>query len=604
VRCCESFARKVVSRSDSSSAKIQNGRVMATVNTAEAAGANPQLNPDPVPAEKGLPENVHEDKTPDEDISSPDSNEKQAVKDDAFDASAGYVTGPKLALIVGSVALACFLMLLDTMIISTAIPRITDQFNSLPDVGWYASAYQFGSAAPQPLVGKLYTHFNTKWSFLAFLGIFEFGSVLCGAAVSSNMLIVGRAVAGLGFSGIINGAITIISSCAPLEKRPSLIGLTMGLQQLGLIAGPLVGGALTSYTSWRWCFYINLPLGAVTAIILVLLHIPEQTQKQRAVAVLPQLHKHLDLIGFVLFAPALLQLLLALQYGGNQYPWDSSRVIGLFCGSGATFILWFVWNRYKGDDALIPYSMVKLRAVWASALFTSCMISAVYVSTFFLPIYFQAINDATPILSGVYLLPSILPQLFAAGASGPLLEKTGFVIPVAIAGTIFLSTGTGLYSLLQPDSPTGYWVGFQILAGVGSGLSMQLAIITVQTVVDGAQLASGIALVVFAQSLGPAIVLVLCNVIFLASFTPQLREYAPAVDPAAVIRAGATGFRSFVQSDDIPGVLQAYANSIDRVFYFGAAVACICALVLWGMGWHDLRKKDTATPEDAAETKE
>ncbi|RYP32943.1 hypothetical protein DL767_004959 [Monosporascus sp. MG133] len=164
-------------------------------------------------------------------------NEIKPEQGVSYGTSDSYVTGIKLGIVVASVAMACFLMLVDTMVISTAIPRITDEFQSLADVGWYASAYQFGSAAPQPLTGKAYTHFNTKslayslskqWSFLVFFGIFELGSVLCGAAVSSSMLIVGRAVAGLGAAGIINGAITIISSCALLEKRPSLIGLTMG----------------------------------------------------------------------------------------------------------------------------------------------------------------------------------------------------------------------------------------------------------------------------------------------------------------------------------------------------------------------------------------
>ncbi|KAI1074271.1 major facilitator superfamily domain-containing protein, partial [Whalleya microplaca] len=131
-----------------------------------------------------------------------------------------YVTGIKLVAVVSCVALGCFLMLVDTMVISTAIPRITDEFHSLVDVGWYASAYQFGISAPQPLIGKVYTHFKTKWTYLFCFAVFELGSVLCDAAVSSTMLIVGRAVAGLGASGIINGAITILSGCAPLEKRP------------------------------------------------------------------------------------------------------------------------------------------------------------------------------------------------------------------------------------------------------------------------------------------------------------------------------------------------------------------------------------------------
>ncbi|KAI1384507.1 MFS general substrate transporter [Hypoxylon trugodes] len=409
------------------------------------------------------------------------SKEDLSKSDNHHENANEYVTGIKLTSIVASVALACFLMLLDTMVVSTAIPRITDTFNSLLDVRWDASAYQFGSAAPQPLTGKVYTHFNTKWSLLSFFAIFEIGSILYGAAVSSDMLIVGRAVAGFGAAGITNGAITIISSCAPLEKRPALIGLTMGLMQFGLVAGPLVGGGVSAFQAHSFVsFYVNLPVGAFTALVILLVRIPEQIPKPKAL----------------------------------------------------------------------------VTVVWASALYQAFMISAVYGATFFLPIYFQAINNVTAMLSGVYLLPTIVPQLLMAGLSGVMLQKIGFIIPIAVVG-----------------------------------LSMQLAIISIQAAVGEEELATGMVLVIFAQSLGPAIVLVVCNVIFNSSLKFQLQDNAPHTDAAAVISAGATGFRAIVQGDDLPGVLIAYVVSIDRVFYLVAGVAAACIIVLWGMGWQDLRTK-------------
>ncbi|KUJ18477.1 MFS general substrate transporter [Mollisia scopiformis] len=510
-----------------------------------------------------------------------------------------YVTGFKLVIIVASVAMACFLMLVDTMVINTAIPRITDQFHSLHDVGWYASAYQFGSAAPQPLTGKIYTHFNTKWTFLVFFGIFELGSVLCGAAVSSVMLIIGRAVAGLGAAGIINGAITIVSSCVPLEKRPGLIGITIGINQLGLIVGPLLGGVFTSYSTWRWCFYVNLPLGAVTVIAIILLRIPEQTSKLNATIVFRQLHHHLDLLGFALFAPAVLQLLLALQYGGNKYAWSSSQVIGLFCGAASTFAVWFYWNRYRGNDALLPHSMISRRAVWTAGLYQAFLMAAVYGAAYFLPIYFQAIKGVNAMLSGVYLLPTIFPQLFMAGSSGALISKIGYVIPLAALSAILLSTASGLFSILQPGSGAGEWVGFQIMAGVGSGAGLQVAIIAIQAVVSGNELSSAMAFIVFTQSLGPAIVLTLCNLIFDESLKSQLSQQVPHANTTQIITAGATGFRAIVDADDLSGVLKAYANSIDRVFYLVAAMAAMCGVVLWGMGWQDLRKRTDSEQQES-----
>jgi hypothetical protein len=173
-------------------------------------------------------------------------------------------------------------------------------------------------------------------------------------------------------------------------------------------------------------FYINLPLGAIAALAIFLLRIPEQTSKLKASSILLRLHHYLDLLGFALFAAAVLQLLLALQYGGNAYPWNSPQVIGLFCGAAATSVVWFLWNRHKGEDALLPHSMISRRTVWASGLYQSFLMSAVYGATYFLPIYFQAINNVSAILSGVYLLPTILPQLFLAVSSGVLCKLKTF----------------------------------------------------------------------------------------------------------------------------------------------------------------------------------
>lgn len=157
-------------------------------------------------------------------------------------------------------------------------------------------------------------------------------------------------------------------------------------------------------------------------LAVLLLRIPEQVAKPKAVSILPHLHRYLDILGFILFAGSVLQLLLALQFGGVTYPWDSSQIIGLFVGAFVTFVVWFSWNLRKGDDALLPYSMISRRAVWSAGLYQGILLSVLYGSTYYLPIYFQAINRASPILSGVYLLPSILPQLVFAAGSGFLCK--------------------------------------------------------------------------------------------------------------------------------------------------------------------------------------
>lgn len=227
---------------------------------------------------------------------------------------------------------------------------------------------------------------------------------------------------------------------------------------------------------WDLGFYINLPLGALTAIYLALVHIPEpeETQKPPISRAVVDLHHKLDLVGFVLFAPAVLQLLLALQFGGNDYVWGSSQVIGLFCGAGATFVVWLVWNLRMGDAAFLPASMIGRRTVWTAGLYQMLLMAAVFGAAYYLPIYFQSINGVSAMLSGVYLLPTIIPQLIIAASSGVALMKIGYVIPMAVFSTVLLSIASGLYSILGSNSPTGNWVGFQILGGIGSGAGLQL----------------------------------------------------------------------------------------------------------------------------------
>ncbi|RMZ90170.1 hypothetical protein DV736_g2586, partial [Chaetothyriales sp. CBS 134916] len=175
----------------------------------------------------------------------------------------------------------------------------------------------------------------------------------------------------------------------------------------------------------------------------------------------------------------------------------------------------------------------------------------------------------------------------------------GYVMPLAFFSTIFLSIASGLYSLLQPGSPAREWVGFQIIGGIGSGAGLQVAINAIQAVTTGEELACGMAFMVFAQSLGPAIALALYSVIFHTSLKMQLAERAPNVDAQAIISAGATGYRSVVQPSDLSTVLKAYADSIDYVFFLVAALAACCGIFAWGMGWHDIRKKDG--PKDNVE---
>ncbi|KAI1746306.1 MFS general substrate transporter [Xylaria scruposa] len=517
------------------------------------------------------------------------------------DALSDYLTGYKLLTLLCSVGLIFFVLLLDNSIISTAVPKITSEFHSLPDVGWYAGAYQLASSVLQPLTGKLYTYFPTKWTFLCFFFVFEVGSLLCAVATSSPFFIVGRAVAGLGVSGLQNGSLTIVAGAVPLEKRAFYLGLVIGAGQLGLVIGPLIGGLFTQYVTWRWCFYINLPIGAVAGVLLALLRCPEQVVKAPfSLALVRRVIPQLDIFGFILFAPAAILLLLALQFGsGNTYAWDSSIIIGLFVGSGVAAILFLLWEWKAGDVAIIPFSMVKNRIVWASCLQYVSLISAVFVGTQYLPIYFQAVKGVGPVLSGVYLLPSILSQIIFVLASGGLITKIGYYLPFAVLAGIGATVGSGLIATWGPHTSTGMWIGYQVIYGIrGSGI--QLAVVAIQNALPAKQSQLGVSFLVFCQTFSAAVFVVVGNTIFTQSLINETIKQVPSISPADVLRAGgsADAIRSLVPpgSPELAALLRVFSTAFDTVCYLMIALAGISVLASFGMGWVDTRKKPQEKP--------
>lgn len=198
----------------------------------------------------------------------------------------------------------------------------------------------------------------------------------------------------------------------------------------------MIGGALTQYTTWRWCFYINLPIGGVVTIPLVLINIPDRTVKTDAKPTFRTTLAKLDLFGFALFAPAAIQLLLALQWGGSRYHWDDAKIIGLFCGAFGTFCVFLAWEYRKGDGAMIPFSAVRQRVVWSGSLVNFFFFGSMLITNYYLPIYFQAVRHATPTMSGVYLLPAILSQIIFATVSGILGMSQFFAISSPLSAPI------------------------------------------------------------------------------------------------------------------------------------------------------------------------
>ncbi|KAF5026300.1 hypothetical protein F66182_1622 [Fusarium sp. NRRL 66182] len=509
-----------------------------------------------------------------------------------------WLTGWKLASLMTSLTLAAFLMLLDMSIISTAVPRITSDFHSLTDIGWYVGAYNLTSAALQPLTGKLYTYFSTRWLFLALFFVFQLGCLICGIAQSSVMLIIGRAIAGVGSSGITNGALTIVAASVPMHKRPSLIGIIMGCAQLGLVSGPLVGGAFTEYTTWRWCFYINLPIGAVCIILILLVHIPDRRTLTGETA-MQILSTKLDLAGFIIFGPCIVIILLALKWGGIEYAWNSSVIIGLFCGGAVLLLIFISWEYHVGADAMIPLPIIRKREVWTACLTQLFLFSTIIIASFYLPIYFQSIKNTSPFDSGVYLLPSILSLIVSAVMSGSLAQRVGYYLPFATASAVLSAIGYGLLSTMGPHTSTAKWAGYQILVGFGRGLGMQMCIIAVQANTSPDVTPVAMAVLVFCQTFGGAIFISAANAIFTNKLHDELLSRLAHVDTGAIIDAGAGAVNDAVDSKNLSQVLLAYSEGVRATFLLAVAVSCAMFITSLGMGWKDIRQKPVIEAAEA-----
>lgn len=264
---------------------------------------------------------------------------------------------------------------------ATAIPKITAQFHSLQDMSWYASAYLLTTCSLTIVFGKLYTIFPIKWVYIIALAVFEVGSLICGLAPNSLGLIFGRAIAGLGSAGTFSGAVTIISLNMPLQERPLYTSLITGIFGISSVAGPLMGGAFTEYLTWRWCFYINLPIAGVAALIIFAFLDGRKPIEETIGA--KDLISQLDLVGLLFFCLAIICLLLVLALGGTKYSWGDRRVIGLIVAFVGLLSIFVVMQWWQQEKATIPPQLAKKRDIWGSSIFIFCISGAMMVPTYY-----------------------------------------------------------------------------------------------------------------------------------------------------------------------------------------------------------------------------
>ncbi|KAK3207478.1 hypothetical protein GRF29_103g1161474 [Pseudopithomyces chartarum] len=476
-----------------------------------------------------------------------------------------YVTGVKLFIIVVALILSVFLFSLDQTIVATAIPKITDQFRSLDDISWYGSAFFMTLGGFQSMWGKAYKYFPLKLTFLIAIFIFELGSLICGVAPNSLTFIIGRAIAGVGAAGIGSGAYTIVAFAAEPKKRATYTGTLGAAYGVAAVAGPLVGGVLTDKASWRWCFYINLPIGGLAAATIFIFFQTPQAAKP-VDATLREKLLQMDPLGMAVMMGAVISFILALQYGGARESWSSSTVVGLLVGFVLILIAFGILEVWQGERSMLTPRLMRDRNVWVNGLYGFFFCGAYFVPLYYLPIYFQSIDNVSPLASGVRNLPLIIAFSVGAVVSGGAISKTGVAAPILTVSAVISTVAAGLLYTLDIGTGSGKWIGYQILLGLGFGVGFQVPIIIVQANAKPTDLASTTAIILFFETVGGAFLVAAAQSGFVNQLLQNLARTAPSVNPALVVATGATDLHKVFSGDELSGILVAYMAGIKVAF--------------------------------------
>lgn len=436
-------------------------------------------------------------------------------------------------------------------------------------------------------------NFETKSTFLAALGVFETGSLLAALAPSSKSLIVGRAIQGLGSAGILTGAFVVGTHSVRMQKRPVLFAGVGILYAVGALAGPLLGGAFTDSIGWRWCFWINLPIGAVTFTSVFFFFRKRTVSKAKARPSFVERVLSLDLVGNAILLGATTMLFLALQYSEQRYSWTSARVVGLLVGFGVTTIIFIAWMWYRGESALLPPRIVTQRTVASSCGAAFFIYGTILLHGYYLPIWFQAIKGDSALHSGVNMIPYMCANALFGLIAGIFVSKNGRFAPPAILGCAIGTIGCGLLATLKPNTATGTWVGYEILISAGIGMAVQQGFSAVQTALPLEEVPIGTAAVVASQSFGGAIFVSVGNTLLQNHLLSQNNaDVIPGVNIRAVIELGATNFRQYVPAKDLPALIHLYNRSLQAVFIAAVPLCGVAFLCSLCMEWKSVRREE------------